>query len=217
MFQRKCFFYSQIFWFGDLNYRIENKEIRMGSHLYKDHMCEDQLYHAMQNKKVFTDYLEGDISFPPTYKFDKGTNNYDSSSKMRIPSWTDRILWKGSNVFITYYDSVATMKLSDHRPIFGYFLVSLQIQDYQKLKKVVDSVLRSFDKLENDLIPSLKLSSYEIDLGPAKIYDTVIKRIELENNGYIPVVFELRSKSILKIFNTFTHFSRILVEIIHFF
>jgi hypothetical protein len=39
-------------------------------------------------------FCEGKINFPPTYKFDKGTLLYDTSKKQRVPSWTDRIIWR---------------------------------------------------------------------------------------------------------------------------
>lgn len=47
----------------------------------------------MLNRQVLNNFFEPPIAFPPTYKFDVGTNNYDTSEKMRIPSWTDRILF----------------------------------------------------------------------------------------------------------------------------
>jgi hypothetical protein len=37
---------------------------------------------------------ESVVQFPPTYKFDEGTDTYDSGPKHRTPSWTDRILVK---------------------------------------------------------------------------------------------------------------------------
>ena len=41
----------------------------------------------------FKHYKEGKITFIPSYKFDLGTDVYDTSKKQRTPSWTDRILY----------------------------------------------------------------------------------------------------------------------------
>lgn len=43
---------------------------------------------------VFKNYQEGDITFPPTYKYDLFSDDYDTSEKCRAPAWTDRVLWK---------------------------------------------------------------------------------------------------------------------------
>lgn len=32
----------------------------------------------MRSKKVFLDYIEGKINFVPTYKFDPGSDNWDT-------------------------------------------------------------------------------------------------------------------------------------------
>lgn len=124
-------------------------------------------------------------------KFFKGGINYD---KLRVPSWCDRILWKSKTVFETLYDLVQTISLSDHKPVFAYFLATLDIQDQAQLQKVVGEVLRSNDKRENDLVPMLKVLPKEINFGLVKINDTVASTLELLNTGLIPVVFQLKSK-----------------------
>lgn len=44
--------------------------------------------------KVFRGFNEGEIAFAPTYKYDLFSEDYDTSEKMRIPAWTDRVLWR---------------------------------------------------------------------------------------------------------------------------
>ena len=39
-------------------------------------------------ENAFERFSEQPITFPPSYKFDVGTNVYDSSEKQRTPSWT---------------------------------------------------------------------------------------------------------------------------------
>ncbi len=53
---------------------------------------------------------------------------YDTSKKQRIPSWTDRILYRpvGPQVTLLAYDSVPSMQTSDHRPVYAAFHVELR-------------------------------------------------------------------------------------------
>ena len=37
---------------------------------------------------AFSGYQEGPLLFRPTYRYDIGTDTYDTSEKMRIPAWT---------------------------------------------------------------------------------------------------------------------------------
>lgn len=37
---------------------------------------------------AFAGYEEGSLLFRPTYRYDLGTDTYDTSEKMRIPAWT---------------------------------------------------------------------------------------------------------------------------------
>jgi hypothetical protein len=57
------------------------------------------------------------LCFAPTYKYDPGTNIYDTSEKNRVPSWTDRIFFRGEEVKGLRYDR-SEVDLSDHKPVF---------------------------------------------------------------------------------------------------
>lgn len=80
----------------------------------------DQLIRAMSQGQAFGGYREAEITFlcvspnipskhellltctifrnRPTYKYDPGTDTYDTSEKARIPAFTDRVVYSGSSV-----------------------------------------------------------------------------------------------------------------------
>ena len=49
-----------------------------------------QLKQAMDAQQAFHGYEEGPILFRPTYRYNVGTDVYDTSEKMRIPAWTGK-------------------------------------------------------------------------------------------------------------------------------
>jgi hypothetical protein len=53
----------------------------------------DQLNQQRKLGRAFVGFEEGAIRFPPTYKYDKRADCFDTSSKKRSPAWTDRILY----------------------------------------------------------------------------------------------------------------------------
>lgn len=87
----------------------------------------------MHTNAAFSSYKEGRLTFPPTYRYDVGSDNYDTSEKQRIPAWTgdslllpvletsgadnesDRILYRGLSISHERY-ARAELKGSDHRP-----------------------------------------------------------------------------------------------------
>lgn len=91
--------HNHIFWFGDLNYRIiENGKLDPATFrrqfnqegFYEEIKQLDQLHCERKKGQVFVGYKEGAINFRPTYKYDPGTNEWDSSEKCRAPAWCDR-------------------------------------------------------------------------------------------------------------------------------
>lgn len=61
-----------------------------------------QLRRAMDERAVFEGYQEGPLLFRPTYKYDLGTDNYDTSEKMRVPAWTGTTSRLASHRDVTY-------------------------------------------------------------------------------------------------------------------
>ncbi len=47
----------------------------------------DQWLLSKEKSSLTNSYLEGKISFLPTYKYDDNSNTYDTSKKQRTPSW----------------------------------------------------------------------------------------------------------------------------------
>ena len=69
---------------GDLNYRVEGNrravDVLLDRGMFDVMRANDQLAIERDAGRVFAGWSEGDLSFPPTYKFNRGTNNtYDSS------------------------------------------------------------------------------------------------------------------------------------------
>lgn len=113
---------------GDLNYRLvqhDNKLKELFQRIcnYEKLFYLDQFYtQHKQQKRVFREFSEGPITFPPTYRYTPLTDEWDNSRKKRAPAWCDRILWKGSEVEQIEYKSVQEMRLSDHKPVYSVFI-----------------------------------------------------------------------------------------------
>nr|XP_044991990.1 phosphatidylinositol polyphosphate 5-phosphatase type IV isoform X2 [Jaculus jaculus] len=78
---------------------------------------------------IFRGFQEPDIHFLPSYKFDIGKDTYDSTSKQRTPSYTDRVLYKSrhkGDICPMKYSSCPGIKTSDHRPVYGLFQVKVR-------------------------------------------------------------------------------------------
>ena len=161
-----------VIWMGDLNYRIDGNY---------DHVCQliaardfapllvcDQLRREHMHSRIFSGYREPEITFAPTYKFDKGIAGalaYDSSEKRRVPAWCDRIMYRGSAPFSSPLPSPADMESkglssenkidvspleygswmdvcdSDHKPVYASFDVALTVVNASKKRDIVSHIL----------------------------------------------------------------------------
>ncbi|KAK5797049.1 SacI homology domain-containing protein [Linnemannia elongata] len=135
-----------ILWCGDFNYRVdmENDQIRAlvsQGNYFEIFRC-DQLKRSIDYGEAFYGYKEGIIAFAPTYRYDIGTDNYDTSEKYRAPAWTDRILYKGRDIYQTSYDR-AEFRTSDHRPVMSMFVLELTMLDSQAKEKMEQTLYRN--------------------------------------------------------------------------
>ena len=114
--------HTHVIWLGDLNYRIDLDKETVRSYIELGNLEKllenDQLNRQKSVSAAFENFHEPRITFNPTYKFDPGTENYDSSAKNRIPAYTDRILFyskETNDIVPDTYRSHNEIKFSDHK------------------------------------------------------------------------------------------------------
>ncbi|KAI9462024.1 SacI homology domain-containing protein [Russula earlei] len=129
------FHHSNVIWLADANYRVDLDNTSVRAYAEDDALdmlfAADQLNFVMSSGAAFSGYLEGPILFRPTYRYDVGTDDYDTSEKIRIPAWTDRILFRGSKLDLSVY-SRAELRGSDHRPVYAAFRATVHVIDHAK-------------------------------------------------------------------------------------
>ncbi len=130
---------------GDLNYRIDTMSrdtvvaaVKAGN--LSKLLERDQLLVARRRNPAFRlrAFEELPITFAPTYKYDVGTDNYDSSEKKRSPAWCDRLLYRcgGGRGRIEQLDYKRhEVRVSDHRPVSGRF--KLEVKRINPKKRAV--------------------------------------------------------------------------------
>ncbi|KAM4695364.1 synaptojanin-2 [Discoglossus pictus] len=177
---RNVFSHDYVFWCGDFNYRLdlsyEDVFYFIKRQDWKKLLEYDQLQLQKSHGKIFKDFYEGTIHFGPTYKYDIGSEAYDTSEKCRTPAWTDRVLWwrkklpfdisAGDNNLLDYdvdfstkmkhtwtpgallYYGRAELPSSDHRPVLAIFEVEVQEVDVTSREKVFQEITTSQGPLD---------------------------------------------------------------------
>ncbi|XP_049902863.1 type II inositol 1,4,5-trisphosphate 5-phosphatase isoform X4 [Epinephelus moara] len=188
-----------ILWIGDLNYRISELDVSNVKELISKKDFEtlhsyDQLKRQIDEEAVFVGFAEGEIDFQPTYKYDTGSDKWDTSEKCRVPAWCDRILWRGKNIMQQHYQSHMALKTSDHKPVSSVLVVGIKRVNAEAYKKTFEEIVRNIDKMENECIPSVTLSKREFLFKDVKYMQHQAETLSLLNDGQVPCQFEFIQK-----------------------
>uniref|UniRef100_A0A8C2A4Z8 phosphatidylinositol-3,4,5-trisphosphate 5-phosphatase n=1 Tax=Cyprinus carpio TaxID=7962 RepID=A0A8C2A4Z8_CYPCA len=141
--------FTHLFWLGDLNYRVdlpaqeaENIVMKIKQQQYQDLLARDQLNMEKEEERVFLDYEEEEITFAPTYRFERDTREKyaytkakATGTKYNLPSWCDRVLRKSypmAHVVCNSYGCTNDIMTSDHSPVFATFDVGVTSQFVSK-------------------------------------------------------------------------------------
>ncbi|KAK9887346.1 hypothetical protein WA026_022016 [Henosepilachna vigintioctopunctata] len=191
--------HDQIYWLGDLNYRItELTTSQVKTLLLRNEMATllkaDQLNQQKERGNVLLDYNELDITFPPTYKYDLNSDTFDTSEKARPPAWTDRILYRGKGIYQQKYRSHMELRISDHKPVSALFKSEISVINQAKYRKVHEELLKRMDKLENEFLPQVTVDQTEIKFDLVRFREPQFRDIIIANTGQVPAEFEFIKK-----------------------
>ena len=145
---------------GDMNYRIDQRReaviaaVKAGD--LQQLVIHDQLRKEMKFNRAFRlrTFQEGPLDFAPTYKYDRRSDEYDTSEKARTPAWCDRVLWRSlvpERVEQLHYRRWEA-NVSDHRPISAGFKIRVKSVKHEARARVKAEVQERWKEVESDLL-----------------------------------------------------------------
>ncbi|EXJ69951.1 uncharacterized protein A1O5_07024 [Cladophialophora psammophila CBS 110553] len=157
---------------GDLNYRIDaiprDAVINMIKRNELDKLLkQDQIMVSRRRVSGFrlAQFVELPITFAPTYKYDVGTDEYDSSEKKRAPAWCDRLLYRGPGRIEQLEYRRHEVRTSDHRPVSGVFRLTVKTIDAQKRAKVKEDCFEKFTEARRRMAEKVSVAYLITVLG----------------------------------------------------
>jgi len=148
---------------GDLNYRIDTmgrdtvvKAIQAGNLaklLERDQLLVSRRRNPLLRLRAFT---ECPITFAPTYKYDVGTDRYDTSEKHRAPAWCDRILYRGPGKIKQLDYRRHELRVSDHRPVSGTFKMRIKSVVPKRRAQAWQACIERFESVKEELARNAK-------------------------------------------------------------
>ncbi|KAK9235633.1 Endonuclease/exonuclease/phosphatase [Lipomyces kononenkoae] len=199
---------SIVFALGDLNYRLamDRSDISLlaAKNDYDALLFWDQLRSEIKDGSILVGFQEGPIAFQPTYKYDIGTNTFDTSEKARVPAYTDRILY-------TSYPSLAQLDYetfmhyfsSDHKPVAATFELRTMLMDVDKRAQIVKRLLHDLDVRENESRPKVEVDKTDLICPDLPVLSTINQAVKFRNCGNTQVAWETEivDGSLLEVLN----------------
>ncbi|KAK5938159.1 hypothetical protein PMZ80_009748 [Knufia obscura] len=166
---------------GDLNYRID----AMPRNIVVKHIQQNELSKLLDRDQLnvsrkrvagfrLAPFTELPITFPPTYKYDVGSDTYDSSDKKRSPAWCDRLLYRSpaGRVKQLEYRRHEGVYYSDHRPVSGVFKITVKKVDEVRRKATLKSAYADFERMRKGMLEDgcvrYLVHSFGIERGEAR-------------------------------------------------
>lgn len=205
-----------VIWLGDLNSRI-NLDSEATRTLatrgdYEALRAHDQLLSAIRTGASFDGFSEAALDFAPTYKYDIGTDVFDTSEKKRPPAWCDRVLWRVLAPAVPSPREVAPSgaasppsvppprlrcvsydrhdeRTSDHRPVSSELDLLVARSDEAERARVAADISRSLDAWENSSMPTAELDATECDFGPLVYGEPARQSVTITNVGQTALKF----------------------------
>nr|XP_012636345.1 synaptojanin-1 isoform X3 [Microcebus murinus] len=205
---RMLFSHDYVFWCGDFNYRIDlpNEEVKelIRQQNWDSLIAGDQLINQKNAGQIFRGFLEGKVTFAPTYKYDLFSDDYDTSEKCRTPAWTDRVLWRrrkwpfdrsaedldllnasfqdGSKVLYTWTPGTllhygrAELKTSDHRPVVALIDTDIFEVEAEERQNIYKEVIAVQGPPDGTVLVSIKSSLPENNFFDDALIDELLQQ-----------------------------------------
>ncbi|XP_058433310.1 synaptojanin-1 isoform X8 [Marmota monax] len=205
---RMLFSHDYVFWCGDFNYRIDlpNEEVKelIRQQNWDSLIAGDQLINQKNAGQIFRGFLEGKVTFAPTYKYDLFSDDYDTSEKCRTPAWTDRVLWRRrkwpfdrsaedldllnasfqdeSKILYTWTPGTllhygrAELKTSDHRPVVALIDIDIFEVEAEERQNIYKEVIAVQGPPDGTVLVSIKSSLQENNFFDDALIDELLQQ-----------------------------------------
>lgn len=182
---------------SDLNYRLDESiqteiALQLADKKQLDGLLAlDQLNAERKAGRCFQDFDEARIQFPPTYKYQPGTDVYDTrpEKKIRAPAWCDRILWRtaddASHVQLLSYDRSERPNVSDHKPVYTTMQITVKDVIVPKREAIYSELMKLLDRYENQSLPVIGLDKVNISYGSVRYEQSITLPVQITNTGSV--------------------------------